>query len=279
VDQIHRSLDGREVRVNVSGAPIRDDAGHILGAVQVLRDVTELRRQEAERGHMLSLVSHELKTPLTSVKARVQMSRRRLQRAQSPEADTLGRVEHDVGRLERLVNDLLDASRVESGKLEIHPDRCELAALCQRVIDEQIATTGRDIALDAPEGDVWTTVDADRIEQVLGNLLSNALKYSPEQTPVHVALSTVDAGAAAEIAVRDHGLGIAPDAQASLFDRFYRVPGVSVQSGSGVGLGLGLYICREIVERHGGSIGAGPCASTGAGTCIRVELPLAGPEK
>ncbi len=271
VDILIRSLDGREIRVNCSGAPIHDKSGRLLGAVQIMRDVTEQRRLETERGQILSVVSHELKTPLTSLKARVQMARRRLAKAQSPEVEYLGRVEHDIARVERLVNDLLDASRVEAGKLELEIARHELTDLCEQVVDEQIAATGREIARDLPSEPLVILADAGRVEQVLTNLLSNALKYSPEDASVRVIVRR--SGAFAEVAVRDRGPGISHDAQPRLFERFYRAPGIAVQSGSGIGLGLGLYICRALVEGQGGRLTV--VSAPGAGSTFTFTLPLA----
>src|SRR5262249_24636870 len=148
VDMRCRTLDGREVLVNVNGAPIRDSSGVIVGAIQLMRDVTEQRHLEDERTHILSVVSHELKTPLTALKARAQLLRRRLPRLAATDAELLGKISHDIARTERLVNDLLDASRIETGQLKLNIGRFDLGHVCQQVIDDQIATTGRMITFD-----------------------------------------------------------------------------------------------------------------------------------
>ena len=132
--------------------------------------------------------------------------------------------------------------------------------------------TGRVILFTGPDDPLEMEVDIDRISQVVTNLLSNALKYSPNTAPV--ALTLERAGEAAVLCVRDEGAGIPADALPYIFDRFYRAPGVEVQSGSGVGLGLGLHICREIVERHGGHLWAE--STVGCGSAFYVSLPTVG---
>ncbi|HKB46341.1 MAG TPA: ATP-binding protein, partial [Ktedonobacterales bacterium] len=174
-------------------------------------------------------------------------------------------------RMERLVNDLLDVSRIESGRLALRLEPLDLISLCRHVAAEQMAASEREIELELPREPTTVRADADRIDQVLANLLSNALKYSPQERPV--TLTVRKEAANAVIAIRDEGSGIPQEALPHLFERFYRVPGVQVQSGSGVGLGLGLYITRELVERHGGQIRAE--STPGFGTIFSVTLPLA----
>jgi signal transduction histidine kinase len=164
------------------------------------------------------------------------------------------RMERAINRMERLIGDLLDVSRIESGKLALRPERMDLATLCAQVAEEQETLGERPVALRLPDEPVWVRADPDRIAQVIANLLSNALKYSPPHKPVTLSLTVGDG--TATVAVHDEGAGIPPEALAHLFEQFYRVPGVQVQHGSAVGLGLGLYISREIVELHGGSIAA-----------------------
>lgn len=262
---------GRNVPVSVSSAPIRDQRGQISGAVAVASDVAELYRLERQKDEFLSIASHELKTPLTSLKGLAQITHRRLARAGSAEVPHVQKMERAIGRMETLVNDLLDISRIESGKLALRLESADLKALCAQVIDEQVAATERQIIFEAPEGPVEVEVDVDRIGQVLTNLLSNALKYSPEDSPV--ALSLAQSGDEVVLAVRDEGAGIPPAEQSHIFERFYRSPAVQVRSGSGVGLGLGLYITREIVERHGGRLWVESVAD--CGSTFYVALPLA----
>jgi len=243
---------GTEVRLRISSAPIRDQRGNIVGAVAVSRDVTELDRLERQKDEFLSVASHELKTPLTSLKGLAQITRRRLERGGHTEAAHLAGMERAIVRMELLVNDLLDISRIESGKLALRTEREDLTALCRQVVEEQTAATNRSVHIDLPAEAILVDLDADRISQVLTNVLSNAFKYSPTDQSVTLRLQqTADE---VRVAITDRGPGIPKAEMPYLFERFYRVPGIDVQAGSGVGLGLGLYISHEIMERHGGRI-------------------------
>ena len=267
---IHRPTAGDEVVLQHSGAPIRDASGQITGAVLVAGEVTELYRLERQKDEFLSIASHELKTPLTSLKGLAQITHRRLERAGSDEAAHLVGIERAIERMETLVNDLLDISRIESGKLALRTERADLVEVCRQVVEEQRAATTRPIVLEMPEAPIELEMDPDRIGQVLTNLLSNALKYSPSEEPVALSVQ-VDDGEAM-LRVVDHGPGIPTESLPHVFERFYRVPGVSVQTGSGVGLGLGLYICAEIIERHGGRIWVESVLEQGS--VFTVALPL-----
>jgi PAS domain S-box-containing protein len=280
VSMIVRALDGRDIHMSVSGAPIRDAAGNVIGGIQIMRDVTERRRHEEERAHILSVVSHELRTPLTSLKARTQLALRTITDGQANDGaaaprEHLEKIEREARRMERLINDLLDASRMETGALELHPQRHDLVALCRTAAEEQAAATGRPIALKLPEEPAPAEVDGDRVEQILLNLLANALKFAPPDRPVRLSLRRE--GAFARIAVCDEGPGIAPDDLPRVFERFYRVPGANASGSNGAagGLGLGLYITRGLVERHGGTITVESVA--GQGTRFSFTLPLALP--
>ncbi len=260
----------RTLRMRFSFAPVRAADGEIVSAVAVGHDVTELERLQRQKDEFLSIASHELKTPLTSLKGLTQLTRRRVERGGVPVDTHLERMEQAILRMEKLINDLLDVSRIESGKLALTPERVDLRALCEQSADEQMAATERTIVLDMPSEPVEAVVDTDRIGQVLTNLLSNATKYSRPEDPVTLSL-TVE-GESALFSVRDEGPGIPKQELQHLFERFYRVPGIDVQSGSALGLGLGLYISSEIVERHGGRIWAE--SELGKGSKFSFAIPL-----
>ncbi|MBF6590745.1 MAG: hybrid sensor histidine kinase/response regulator [Ktedonobacterales bacterium] len=236
--------------------------------------VRERTRELVEANHakelFLSIASHELRTPLTSLKGLAQFTRRRLDRAGAPEALYLARMERAIERMEALVSDLLDVSRIESGKLSLRLERSDLLEIVRQVVEDQRMASERKITLRLLEAPAWMEADADRLGQVLANLLANALKYSADTAPVAVSVS--QEGEEAVVCVRDHGCGIPPDQLAHIFERFYRVPDAETGSGSSVGLGLGLYISREIIERHRGRIWAE--STPGMGSAFYVSLPL-----
>lgn len=272
--KLRRADTGESAHVLMSVSPIRDESGAITGALSVSRDVTNIYRLERQKDEFLTVASHELKTPLTSLKILAQLTRRRLTKANVPEASQLAGMERSIDRMERLVNDLLDVSRIQDGRLALRVERSDIVPLCEQVIEEQEAASGRHIRATLPVQPLYVHADPERVSQVLSNLVANALKYSPAFTPVMLEVQKWSDWAI--ISVSDRGGGIPEDVQERLFDRFYRVPGVQVQVGSGVGLGLGLYISREIVERHGGHIWAE--SDVGAGSTFAFRLPLAPPE-
>jgi signal transduction histidine kinase len=185
----------------------------------------------------------------------------------------LERTDRQMKRLERLIADLLDVSRIAAGKLEMRPARCDLCDIVREAVEEQQAAwPARAITLDLPRhGPLAVEADADRIGQVVTNYLTNALKYSDGNEPVAVAVRV--RGANARVAVRDHGPGLTRAQREHLWEEFYRVPEITARSGSGVGLGLGLYLCRTIVERHGGQVGLE--THPGDGSAFWFTLPLA----
>lgn len=233
----------------------------------------------------VGVVSHELKTPLSSLQGYIELLASWLHRAQLDQAQAADLVplvakartlvelsEHSLGRLGRLIDDLLDYSRVRHGRLQYRMERRDLATIVSQVVqDQRHLDPERTILLMQPEDalvPVWG--DADRLGQVVTNLLTNALKYSRADCPVEVAVQRE--GQLGRVWVRDHGPGIPEREQAHLWERFYRVPGMDVQYGSGVGLGLGLYISKSIVEQHGGDVGVH--STPGAGSTFWFTLPL-----
>lgn len=234
---------------------------------------TRLWRQlEQQQDEFLSVASHELKTPLTTLKLLAQMSLRRLRDGSSPrERDHAAHMEAAIIRMERLINDLLDVSRIQSGRLALRLERCDLTRLCRETVAAEAIASGRDILLRAPTRPIYVQADAERIAQAVICLLTNALKYSQSASPSPIVrLRRV--GGEASVVVQDDGSGIAPEALPHIFERFYRAPGAQTQSGSSVGLGLGLYITREIVERHGGRIWVESALGKGSRFCFTLPL-------
>ncbi|HEV7126735.1 MAG TPA: ATP-binding protein [Ktedonobacterales bacterium] len=235
-------------------------------------DALALRETNRRMDEFVGIVAHELRTPLTTIVANIQIAARQLKKTQArgmvvPSAEdldalvarlapALARSDRQAARLTRLVEDLLDLSRMQSGRLDLRHATLALAPIVREVVEEQRHThPDRVIALVIPASleEVMVEADADRIAQVVTNYLTNALKYSAEDRPVEVTLRRD--GESVRVSVRDQGPGIAKAEQGRVWDRFYRSEAAQVVSGSGVGLGLGLYISRTIIERHGGQVG------------------------
>jgi signal transduction histidine kinase len=238
----------------------------------VQKRTSELVEANAAKDKFLSIVSHELKTPLTSLKGMAQFLRRQFKNTDSAKmvCQGLADMERSIYRMEVLVNDLLDTSLVETNMFVLHRKRCDLVELCRHLINEYTAGAGPALTFEALGDQVEVEVDIDRISQVIINLLSNARKYSPKGTPITLTLE--QAGYESIVSVRDIGVGIPAEMQSQIFEPFYRVPGIEVQTGSSTGLGLGLYISRKIVERHGGHIEVQ--SIPGEGSTFSIALPL-----
>jgi signal transduction histidine kinase len=216
----------------------------------------------------LSIASHELKGPLTTFKGNIQFAQRTLRTLLSHGVQEreevssalekiqryLERAEHQISVQNRLTSDLLDVSRIRAGKLELQMQPCDLGQIVREIVEDQRQTAeGRAINLEVPPEKMVICGDADRLGQVVSNYLTNALKYSSSDKPVGVAVTTDSGGV--RVTVSDQGTGLTPDEQQHVWERFYRVKGVQVLSGTGIGLGLGLHICKTIVEQHGGRVG------------------------
>ncbi len=212
-------------------------------------------REEAEaalhaRDEFLSAAAHELKTPITSLSGFAQLAIRNLKNGGTPEqvARALGIIQAKSDTLTRLLTQLLDISQLESGSLMLNRRPTDLVQLVTRVVGEALHNSDKHaIALVAPSS-LEATVDLLRLEQVLTNLLDNAVKYSPEGCPIEVVLTQSDESTV-QLSVRDQGLGIPPDRRAHIFERFYQA-----HTRTYSGWGLGLHISRQIVELHGGEI-------------------------
>lgn len=274
VASIQRAIQVRILRREVEQQQ-RALEHHAASLEQVVAERTrELREANEAKDLFLSIASHELKTPLTTLKTMTQLTRRRLEKAAAPETQYLITMERSIQRLETLVHDLLDTARITSGKLTLRLEPVDLIDLCRQVVTEQQTASDREITLEFRRGlpeELMLDADRDRLGQVLTNLLSNAVKYSEPGEPVAITLRTN--GDEVVVAVRDRGPGIPPEHLPHIFDQFYQVTGTNVQAGSRIGLGLGLYISRDIIERHCGRIWAE--SVLGKGSTFSLALPLA----
>jgi PAS domain S-box-containing protein len=272
-ETIRRHKDGSLLDISLTVSPIVNNDSKIVGASKIARDITERRMLDRQKDAFIGIAAHELRTPVTGIKAYTQLLSRRLTRAgDTASVATLAKLEAQVDRLNGLITDLLDITRMESGDLPFRPAPFDLDRLLADVIDEvQGTTTQHRIVAELAAG-VTVTGDSERIAQVVMNLLTNAIKYSPEAD--RVVVRSVHEGDRAIVSVQDFGIGIPKEDQAYIFDRFYRVT-TSGRDGY-AGLGLGLYIAAEFVKRHGGDISVE--SEEGHGSTISVSLPLGQPE-
>jgi signal transduction histidine kinase len=275
----YSALDGNDARLRAIAA-LQQKAASLEKEVAERRRIEEqlqvalageqAARAEAEaalrvREEFLSIASHELRTPITVLTAQAQLSLRRLERNGGLDPERVSHALRMMGtqadKLARLVSQLLDVSRLESGKLQLEPHPTNLARVVEQVVAaaRSLAEDTHSISLTAPAV-VECEVDALRLEQVLTNLIDNAVKYSPPREPVEIVLH------GEELTVRDHGPGITAEDLPHIFDRFYRGADARRHPGSG----LGLAIVRQVVDQHGGSVTAEP--ATGGGTLMRLRL-------
>lgn len=244
--------------------PVRQD-GRIAGVGVVVEDVTAQSLAERERARLyreaqeairvrdefLSLASHELKTPLTPLSVRLATLERRLARGEPIDISLVRKCEASLARLNMLIDDLLDASRVAAGTLALRPRaidfgavlRCTLSRLAPLLADRPVH-----VQLGTSHHEVWG--DPERLDQVIRDLLDNAVKYSPPGSPIEITLES--RGEMELLAITDHGIGMSPNEQEHAYERWYQAE-ASRRISVG-GLGLGLYISRDIVERMGGQI-------------------------
>jgi len=255
--------------VATSATPIRDVTGAILGAVAVVRDVTEQQGMERLKDVFLSAAAHELKTPVTAIKGYTQLALMRLRtNADIPRLErALRTIDEQADRITHLVQELLDMSRIHGGRLELQPTPIDLVEVINEVLADMRSSPIHQFVVSVPPR-VPVLADRLRIAQVLQNLVDNAIKYSPDGGLIEVVLKLV--GGEAHLTVRDYGIGIAPDKQAHVFDTWFQAHAESV--GDVGGLGLGLSICKTIVERHGGRMWVH--STEGRGSTFGVALPL-----
>ncbi len=262
-------ITGRDLDLSIAAAPI--ESRGIVGAVLVIRDITALQELDRKKDEFLSVASHELRTPLTTIKGYTQLLAQTVNDLLPEERATyINAVLGEIERMMGLISELLDVSRIETNRLQIHPQSIRWSDFIRaRVSAFQVQHPTRSISMSVDAGDAVVVADPDRMRQVVDNLLSNALKYSAEGTDIDLEVQVVEG--AMLTSVSDHGIGIPRDEIPQLFERFHRARNVSSRYYGG--LGLGLYIARAIIEAHGGSIGVQ--SVEGQGSTFTMSLPIA----
>ncbi|GER86699.1 hypothetical protein KDW_08610 [Dictyobacter vulcani] len=264
--------DKSRLDVSLSISPVKNSEGKIIGGAKIARDISEQKAAERQKDEFISMASHELKTPITSLKGFTQVLLRRFKQQHNEDAiHLISRMNRQVDRITKLINEMLDVSIIETGQLEYHKEIFALDALVQEIVETvQETTLTHHIVIEHLEC-VQVFGDKDRIGQVIMNLLTNAIKYSPHANQANIRVEIDSEKKNAIIRVQDFGLGIAKAHQQKIFQRFYRVSEQKNQTLTG--LGIGLYICEEIIKRHAGSITIE--SKEGKGSTFSVILPIA----
>lgn len=234
----------------------------------------ELLKANQLKDLFVSITSHELKTPITTIRGQAQLALRRLKKqVASPELNGLreafATVDEQTGRLTNLLNELLDLTSLRSGKRALTKKASNLGDICRKVVEEQRMVSERTIDVELPSEPIILYADAERLGQVVTNLVSNALKYSPSESKVGVKAERRDHWA--RIQVQDAGRGISPEQQENIFQPFYRTSEARASNVSGTGLGLA--ICKDIIDQHQGRIWYE--STLGKGSTFFVDLPIA----
>jgi PAS domain S-box-containing protein len=262
---------GSRVSVSVTYSPLYDEEGRLVNVIVNVVDVTRFREAEEMKASFVSVISHELKTPVALIKGYAStLGREDAHWDQETLREGLQVISEESDRLNALINNLLDASRIQAGAFTVEKADVHLPALAAAVVDNWRTQTDRHrFVLDFPADFPEAPGDEERLRQVFNNLLSNAIKYAPEGGEVRVGgWREADQ---VTVYVADQGIGIPASEQANLFQRFYRVDSSLRRSTQGAGLGL--FLCRSIVEAHGGRIWLR--SEPGKGTTVFFTLPLA----
>ncbi|GAB4468700.1 MAG: ATP-binding protein [Anaerolineae bacterium] len=272
-DLLHTS--GSTLSIGITYAPLFDHTGQFRNIIANVRDITRFREAEEAKDTFISVISHELKTPVSLIKGYAStLSRSDVEWDRRVVLNGLQVIEEEADKLAALIDNLLDATRVQLGTLTLRLSSVALDRLAEKLVESFRTQTDRHtIRAEFPPDFPVVEADEQRIGQVLSNLLSNAIKYSPDGGEIVVSGTVGES--TVEIAVSDQGIGLTPEQQSLIFDRFYRVENTLTRATQGAGLGL--YIVRSLVEAHGGQIWVE--SEPGVGTTFRFTLPLSrGPD-
>jgi two-component system sensor kinase FixL len=282
LDLFGRRADGTEFPVEISLSPLQTADGQRV--ISIIRDITERKRLEAAlqaaqreadrlKDEFIAIAAHELRNPLAALTGFADMLRVQTARGHGPplaewQQEAIADINQAATRLAELTDDLLDVTRLHAGILDLHLAPHDLVALARRVVARQQTLTRRHtLTLAASPACIMLDLDGLRMEQVVTNLINNAIKYSPDGGAITVTIQAEEGAENVTLSVADHGIGIPHSDQARIFGRFVRA-----ENAQGIGgTGLGLYLCRALMERHGGSIRF--TSTEGAGSTFTVTLP------
>jgi PAS domain S-box-containing protein len=278
-ETVRKRKDGSDINISLTVSPVTR-RGKIIGASKIARDITErveverqkemvttkLRELNSYKDEFMAMASHELKTPVTVARANLEVLGMLITET-NPTA-LLKKAIWQLDKLSRLIGDLLNVSKVQSGKMEMNKATYNYVNSVDEAIKNlQLTNQSREIHFNAAVNEVMVTADAERIEQVIINLVLNAIKYSPGNQVIEVAISRKHEEVITS--VRDHGIGIPAADKEKVFERFFRGSGVAATFS---GLGIGLYVAREIIQRHGGKIWIE--STIGKGSTFYFSLPV-----
>jgi PAS domain S-box-containing protein len=277
--------DGKKIPIILGMAQLKSSSTQ---GVAIVMDISARKAVEQQKDVYLSMTGHELRTPLTIIKSSLQLLQRRLRNMAklSPSEQLVGLdtlmvkssrdLAHSLRQIDiqaRMINDLLDISRIAIGKLEVHIQRCNLTSIAMEMIEDLRTTVPERAILStvSETRDIYTLADPDRVRQVISNYVTNAIKYSSPEYSICIGLTSSDTSI--RFWVEDKGPGLSKEDQKHVWDRFYQVKGSSLASDRHPGLGLGLYICQTIIQRMQGDVGVE--SEPGKGSTFWFTLPLA----
>ncbi|WP_042722962.1 PAS domain-containing protein [Flavobacterium sp. B17] len=247
--------------------PNFSENGEVKQWTGTFTDIDEFKQLETQKDNFLGIASHELKTPLTSLKLYTQFIKTNLEKAGDPKnAEVARRMDYQIDLLTGLINELLDVTKIQKGQIQLNESYFDFDKLVDEVVEEQQMTSRHKLFVSKTSkvGEVFA--DRHRISQVMANLISNAIKYSPEADQVHISTSLN--GNDAQFNVRDFGIGIPEEQQSKVFEQYYRIS--TSKDYTFPGLGLGLYISSEIIKRTGGKIFVSSAEGKGSDFCFRI---------
>jgi signal transduction histidine kinase len=270
-----KRADGEYRWLTETATPMYSAKGRFEGYIGTCIDIHEMKMHEQRKDDFIKMASHELKTPVTSIKGYVQLllamfdDQSTNKREIAPQAmqTSLSTIDRQIAKLNRLMSELLDLSRIDSDRLELNMQKFDVDKLVTETVKDIQQTTKHSIHINNHSG-CRTFGDKDRIGQVLLNMLTNAIKYSPHINSIEVSIFQPDQDSVA-VSVTDHGIGIDKKDQEKIFERFYRVEGKSELTYPG--FGIGLFIASEIIHRHNGTIAVQ--SEKGKGSVFTFTLP------